>query len=115
MVFYTSSLCKVSGCEKYTPYIINTVINFIISQIQTDSLLNRLFCDQLFNFISGSCICFINKTFYKIISAAVNPIGFRLCLRIIDQIKYIIDTIPGPLENALVSYSPPTVLLLPGL
>ena len=109
MIPYTSNLCEVSRCKKYTPYIVNTVINFIISQIQTDSLLDRFFCDQLFNFISGSCISFINKTFYKIISTAVDPIGFRLCLRIIDQIKYIIDHIP----RAVNSYISETISIIP--
>ena len=77
-IFSFSKPCEISGCKKHTPYIVDAVVNFVISQIRTNSLFNCISRNQLFDFIFGSGIGLFNKMFHKIISAAVDPIGFGL-------------------------------------
>ena len=75
---FTACLCKISCRKQYTPHIVYPLIDLIIRQIQTNSLFYCISRDQLLNFISGRCVGLFNQPFYKIISAAVDPIGFGL-------------------------------------
>ena len=55
-IFRLTKPCEISSCEQYTPHIFCAVINLIISQIQPDSLLDSLSCNQLLDFILGGRI-----------------------------------------------------------
>ena len=93
-IFRLTKPCEISSCEQYTPHIFCAVINLIISQIQPDSLLDSLSCNQLLDFIPGGRISLVYKTLHKIISTAVDPIRLWFCFWITHKIIDVINHIP---------------------
>ncbi len=52
----------------------------------------------MFNFVLCCFICLVNEALYKIVSACVDPVRFRLCIRILFRTIYKVYNIPGTIN-----------------
>ena len=94
-----SSLClpclgQISRCKQHTPKIFDTIVYFIIGQLQPDFLFNQLAGNQSFNFILRSSVRFFYKMLYQIISTGIDPVSLWFCVRLVTKSVHMIDHIP---------------------
>ena len=93
-LFCPSYLRKISGCKEHTPEIFNTLIDFLIGEIQAKFLFNYFPSNQALDFIFCCFISLIDKSLYQIIATRIDPICLRFSFWIILGPVHKVDNIP---------------------
>lgn len=92
--FGFSFLRQIPCHKQYAPKIIDAIVYFVVCQLQTDRLFNFLPSNQTLNFVPCGFIRFVNKSFYKVVAAGIDPVRLRLCIKLSAKSVNMVNHIP---------------------
>ncbi len=97
--FCSPSLCQIASCKKQAPDIVDRLIDFWICEFLVNFLCNYLTCHKTLDFPFCSSICgFLDKTFYCVIAAGVDPIIVRLYIWLASNPVTMVQHIPRTIQ-----------------